>query len=193
MSDQRKKGRLQLLLLAAIFFGPVLLAWLLYNPDGNSTSGSSTAHGELITPVKLVPDANLSVPREQQDSPYPGLWTLVHVGTGDCGELCQKSLYETRQVRRSLGKEDRRIQRIFFLTDDTPLDATIAEQHPALTVFASEQILTGEFITAIEPYDTRDVFLIDPLGNLIMRFTPDTGMKGIHKDLKKLLKISQIG
>ena len=193
MSDQRKKGRLQLLLLAAIFFGPVLLAWLLYNPDGGATSGSSTAHGELITPVKLVPDANLSVPREQQDSPYPGLWTLVHVGTGACGKLCQKSLYETRQIRRSLGKEDRRVQRIFFLNDDTPLDAAIAEQHPALKIFASNQILTSEFITAIEPYDTRDVFLIDPLGNLIMRFVPDTDMKGIHKDLKKLLKISQIG
>jgi len=193
MTDRRRNGRLQLVLLAAIFFGPVILAWLLYNPTGSSLPVDTTAHGELIAAVKLVPDASLSVAREDQDSPYPGLWTLVHVGNGTCDEPCQKSLYETRQIRRSLGKEDRRVQRIFFLIGDTPFDTAIAEQHPALKIFASDQALTGEFIAAIEPYDTRDIFLIDPLGNLIMRFTPDTGMKGIHKDLKKLLKISQIG
>ena len=192
MSEQRN-GRLQLILVAAIFFGPALLAWLLYDPGGVSRPGSSTAHGELITPVKLVADANLSVPREEQDSPYPGLWTFVHVGSGDCDETCAKSLYETRQVRKALGKEDRRVQRLFFLTDETPLTASIAEQHPWLQIFAVSNPLTNDFIIAIEPYNTQNIFLIDPLGNLIMRFTPDTGMKDMHKDLKKLLKISQIG
>jgi len=193
MSEPRKNGRLQLILIGAVFFGPLLLAWLLYNPDGGRPPSGTTAHGELITPVKLVPDANLRVPREEQDSPYPGRWTLVHVGDGTCGEPCAQSLYETRQVRKSLGKEDRRVQRIFFLTGDTPLDATIVEQHPGLKIFASGHTLTGEFIAAIEPYGTRNVFLIDPLGNLIMRFSLDTGMKNMHKDLTKLLRISKIG
>jgi hypothetical protein len=192
MPEQRK-GRLQLLLLAAIFFGPVLLAWLLYEPGGSLQPGDTTAHGELITPVKLVPDENLSVARDKQDSPYPGLWTIVHIGDGTCDENCAASLYETRQVRKALGKEDKRVQRIFFLLDAAPLNETIAEQHPSLKVFTADDELTLEFITAIEPYNTRDVFLIDPLGNLIMRFTPETGMKDMHKDLKKLLKISHIG
>ena len=192
MSEQRK-GRLQLVLVIAIFFGPVLLAWLLYEPGGGLQPGNTTAHGELITPVKLVPDANLSVPRDQQNSPYPGRWTLVHVGNGPCDDDCATSLYETRQVRKSLGKDDKRVQRIFFLLDDAPLNMMIVEQHPDLKVYTANDMLTREFIAAIGSYDTRNVFLVDPLGNLIMRFAPDTGMKGMHKDLKKLLKISQIG
>jgi hypothetical protein len=192
MPEQRK-GRLQLLLLATIFFGPVILAWLLYEPGGGLQPGDTTAHGELITPVKLVPDENLRVSRDEQDSPYPGLWTIVHIGDGTCDESCAESLYETRQVRKALGKEDKRVQRIFFLVDDTPLNKTIVEQHPSLKVFTADDELALEFITAIEPYNTRDVFLIDPLGNLIMRFTPETGMKDMHKDLKKLLKVSHIG
>lgn len=193
MADPRKKGRLQLVLIGAVFFGPLLLAWLLYDPGSGLQPVSTTAHGELITPVKLVPDANLSVPREEQDSPYPGRWTLVHVDNGTCSELCTQLLYETRQVRKSLGKEDKRVQRIIFLTGDTPLDATLVEQHPGLTIFAADHTLTGEFIAAIESYGTGNVFLVDPLGNLIMRFAPDTGMKDMHKDLKKLLRISKIG
>ncbi|MAF83703.1 MAG: hypothetical protein QGH93_09275 [Gammaproteobacteria bacterium] len=194
MSEQRKKtGRLQLLMLAAVFFGPALLAWLLYNPGGGTPPVGSTANGELITTVKLVPDANLQVPREQQNSPYPGRWTLVHVGDGACNEPCAISLYETRQVRQALGKDDQRVQRILFLLDDTPLNAAIVEQHPGLIVFPSDHLLASAFIAAIEPYSIQDVFLIDPLGNLIMRFTTDIGMKGMHKDLKKLLKISHIG
>lgn len=192
MPEQRK-GRRQLLLLAAVFLGPVLLAWLLYDPGGSTQPRSTTAHGELITPVKLVPDANLTVPRDEQDSPYPGRWTFAHVGTGACDESCLFSLYETRQVRKALGKEDRRVQRIFFLTDDTPLAASVVEQHPGLQIFAADDSLTIDFTEAVQQYDTRSIFLIDPLGNLMMRFNPDTSMKDMHKDLKKLLKISQIG
>jgi len=190
---ERRKGRLQLILVAAVFFGPFFLAWLLYDTGSSTKPANSTAHGELITPVKLVPDANLNVPRDEQDSPYPGRWTIVHVGNGACGEPCGTALYETRQVRKSLGKEDKRVQRIFFLTDDTPLAATIAEQHPGLQVFTASNALTINFRGAIQQYDYQSIFLIDPLGNLIMRFAPGTSMKDMHKDLKKLLKISQIG
>lgn len=193
MFEKRISGRLQLTLIGAVFFGPFLLAWLLYDPDGDPLPGNMTAHGELITPVKLLPDANHGVPREKQDSPYPGRWTLAHVGDGSCDETCAKSLYKTRQVRNALGTEDRNVQRIFFLTGNTPLDPAVIEHHPGLKIFSTDQMLTGEFIAAIEPYDTRDIFLIDPLGNLIVRFTPGTGMKDMHKDLKKLLSVFQLG
>jgi hypothetical protein len=193
MANLNTGGRLQLILIGAVFLGPFILAWLLYDPDGEWLPETSTAHGELIAPVKLVPDANLSVPRDEQDSPYPGIWTLVHVGDGACGETCAKSLYKTRQVRKSLGKEDRRVQRIFFLTSETRFDPAMAEHHPGLKIITADQTLADEFRKAIEPYDTWDIFLVDPLGNLIMRFTPGTGMKDMFKDLQKLLKISQIG
>ena len=193
MANLNKGGRLQLILIGAVFLGPLLLAWLLYDPDGDWLPDSTTAHGELIAPVRLVPDANLGMPREEQDSPYPGFWTIVHVGDGACNETCANSLYKTRQIRSALGKEDRRVQRFFFLTGDTALDPAIAADHPGLKIYRANETLTAEFMTAIEPYDTRDIYLIDPLGNLIMRFTSGTGMKDIFKDLQKLLKISQIG
>ena len=193
MSNLNKGGRLQLVLIGTVFLGPMLLAWLLYDRDGGWLPESSTAHGELITPVMLVPDANLKVPRVEQDSPYPGRWTIVHVGDGSCDETCANSLYKTRQIRKALGKEDARVQRIFFLTGNTPLNPAIIEHHPGIKIYAAGNTLADEFITAIEPYDNRDIFLIDPLGNLIMRFTPGTGMKDMFNDLKKLLKVSQIG
>lgn len=193
MANSKKGGRLQLILIAAVFFGPFILAWLLYDPEQTRTATSSTAHGELIEPVKLVPDENLTVAREDQDSPYPGLWTVVHVGDGECTDACQQALYKTRQVRKALGKEDRRVQRFFLLTDDSPLAQNVQQEHPALKVFSAETLLTTDFLAAITPYDQQDIFLVDPLGNLIMRFTPNIGMKDIHKDLKKLLKVSQIG
>ncbi len=193
MIEQQKRGRLQLLLLAAVFFGPVLIAWLLYDPTGSRPAGDTTAHGELLTPVRLVPDANLRVAREDQDSPYPGRWTLVHTGEGACGETCRQALYETRQVRKALGKEDRRVQRILFLSSDAPLDPAVAGEHPSLLVFAADHALAHKFVTAAAPDDAGDIYLVDPLGNLIMRFPAGTGMKGIHRDLKKLLTISQIG
>ena len=108
-------------------------------------------------------------------------------------DLTKGQLRQLTALRKSLGKEDKRVQRIIFLTGNTPLDATLVEQHPGLTIFAADHTLTGEFIAAIESYGTGNVFLVDPLGNLIMRFPVETGMKGIHEDLKKLLKISRIG
>jgi len=193
MSEQNRKGRLQLVLLMTVFFGPLILAWLVYSLDIDLSAGHSTAHGILITPVKLVDDASLSIPREEQGSPYPGRWTLALALDGACDNLCEKLLYETRQVRVALGKEDRRVQRLVFLTGHTPLNATVLAKHPGVRVFSPDSALAGQFFAAIEPYGTDNVFLIDPLGNLIMRFTADTSMKDMHKDLHKLLTISQIG
>ena len=193
MTTSKKGGRLQLMLIAAVFFGPFILAWLLYDPEQTRNATSSTAHGELIEPVMLVADENLTVAREDQDSPYPGLWTVVHVGDGECAEACQQALYKTRQVRKALGKEDRRVQRFFLLTDDSPLSEAMRREHPGLSIYDAQQPLTTDFLAAVAAYDQQDIFLVDPLGNLMMRFTPNIGMKDIHKDLKKLLKVSQIG
>lgn len=193
MIEQQKRGRLQLVLLAAVFFGPILIAWLLYDPSGNTPTGETTANGELLTPVPLVPDANLRVAREDQDSPYPGRWTLVHTGADACAASCRQALYETRQVRKALGKEDRRVQRILFLDSTAPLDPAVTAEHPGLLVFAADGALAQEFLAAATPDNAGDVYLIDPLGNLIMRFPADLSMKGIHRDLKKLLAISHIG
>ena len=193
MADPRNRGRLQLLLIAAVFIGPMVAAWLLYDPEGGWAPSGSTHHGELLAPVTLVTDEDLSVPRDEQDSPYPGLWSLVQVGSGACDEYCSRSLYETRQVRRALGKEDTRVQRIMFITDDLPLRDNVAEQHTGLLLFAADSEYTTQFLAAVELQNPNDVYLVDPLGNLIMRFPAGTPMKDIHRDLKKLLSISQIG
>ena len=193
MTDPRTGGRLQLLMIAAIFIGPMIVAWLLYSPEGDWQPPSSTANGELLEPITLVTDEQLNVPREEQNSPYPGLWTLVQVGSGACDEYCSRSLYETRQVRKAMGKEDTRVQRIMLLTDDLPLRENVAREHPGLILFRANSEWTLAFVAAIELQSSNDVYLVDPLGNLIMRFPAGTPMKDMHKDLKKLLSISQIG
>ena len=43
------------------------------------------------------------------------------------------------------------------------------------------------------PIEAQRLYIIDPLGNLMMSYPPDINPRGIMKDLKKLLKFSRIG
>jgi len=184
--------KLTLLALMLLFFGPMAVSMLMYFSSGGWRPAGSTAHGILMTqPLTLA------------ETPWPasagepavlrGQWQLIHLVDGDCDESCQADLVETRQVRRALGREMGRVQRVLWLTGNPPPAGLLGQEHPGLRQLMPPPGEAERIRAALGPVASGQVLLVDPLGNLIMHFPPGTTMKDMHDDLKLLLRASQIG
>lgn len=187
--DKRTKGRLQLIGLAVLFIGPVVAAfWLYYGSDWRPAG--QAAHGELISPPIELPDNPLQAEGEPR---LRDVWSLLIVAPADCSNACQKALFETRQFRLALGKERDRVQRVWIVENGTPDAEFLAAEHPNLMVMEASASVGGDLISKIDRSSEVDIYVVDPFGNLMMRFPSDLGMRGMHTDMKKLLKLSKIG
>jgi SCO1/SenC len=179
--------RTKLLLLFALFALPVLASYLAYyrwQPAGR------TNYGELITQVSLKDGRDLSghVIAAQD---FRGRWTLVYLGRGECEANCETLLYYMRQVRTAQGAERDRIGRLWLVTDRTVPSDVLIKQHPGLTV---RQTRDAAFLEQFSDGQTGDhIYIVDPLGNLMMRFPPNPDPTRMIKDIKHLLSVSQIG
>jgi hypothetical protein len=113
-----KRGRRQLLALAALFFVPLALAFWMYYGSGAWRPGGDVSKGDLIDPARPLPQ--LSVPTMQGAATRAdfllGKWTMLYVGDGLCDERCRKALYLMRQSRIALNKDMDRVQRVFLVT-----------------------------------------------------------------------------
>ena len=126
-------------------------------------------------------------------------WTLVYLGT-PCDEHCRQGLYTIRQVRLALGKDMQRAQTLFIMTSppEAALLPWLKQEHPNLTAGVAErrtlELFTQAFPGAAAPGEW--IYLIDPLGNLFMRYrlsTDPVTNKGILIDLQRVLKYSTLG
>ena len=187
------RGRLTLLLVVLLFFGPVVVALVLYMTGSELLPDTSTANGELIQPVVPLPDTALRAEVGGDAAAIRGRWAMIYLENGRCETACRESLYRTRQVRRALGKDMDRIRRYLLLTGEAGNLDFLREQHPDLLVLRIPAGDKAEWLQLFEGSGARIIFLADPLGNLLMRYPPDAEMRGIHNDLKKLLTASRIG
>jgi hypothetical protein len=194
MEDSRRRGRRVLLVLAAMFLLPVAVAFALYYGNLWKPAGSASK-GELITPARPLNVAGL---RDVDGKPagndvLQGKWTLIYIGDGACDAACQRALVFGRQSRLALNNEMKRVQRVFLATGNCCAREYFAAEQPgliALDASAPEaQPLLAQF-----PADRGDsLYIVDPLGNLMMRHDASQTTKGLLSDLKKLLKLSHIG
>jgi len=196
-----RRGRRRLLALAALFFVPLAVAfWMYYAPGGWRPSGDASK-GDLIDPARPLPE--LAVPT--MDGPPTGAeflrgrWTMLYVGDGLCDDRCRKALYLTRQTRIALNKDMDRVQRVFLVTDRCCDRAFLAQEHPDLVVARVDDATSARLL---EPFPTYDgvsvaaagrIYLVDPLGNLLMSYAPAAPEKALLTDVKKLLRLSHIG
>jgi cytochrome oxidase Cu insertion factor (SCO1/SenC/PrrC family) len=114
---------------------------------------------------------------------------------GSCAERCRTSLYEMRQVRLALDRDMVRVQRV-FIADDGCCDLKfLHEQHPDLLALRVSPAAAP--LLALLPRrnggNASRIYLIDPLGNLMMSYAPDAKPKGMLEDMKRLLRLSHIG
>lgn len=189
--DPVKRGRFQLLLLVTVFLLPLVGSALAYL-FGWST-GHRSNYGALIEP-RAAPQSALATldGGTLRLDVLQGKWVLLHFDAPACDARCERKLYTMRQARKALGRDESRIERVWILTGDgrpTPRLLRAIEGtrvlRPAAPAFAA---------AFPAPRDLRDhVFLIDPRGNLMLRFPPDPEPSLVIKDLQRLLKYSAIG
>ena len=196
-----RRGRRQLLLLAALFFVPLAVAfWIYYGPTGWRPSGDASK-GDLIDPARPLAALALA---QADGSPtgaefLRGKWSMVYVGDGLCDDRCRKALYLTRQSRIALNKDMDRVQRVFLVTGRCCDRGFLAQEHPDLIVARVDDDASAALLEPFPTYggvplaDAGRIYLVDPLGNLMMSYAPTAPDKALLTDMKKLLRLSHIG
>jgi cytochrome oxidase Cu insertion factor (SCO1/SenC/PrrC family) len=196
MTQAPGRGRLQFLLLAALFFAPLFAAIVLYFFAPQWRPQGHTNYGELIRPARPIPVAELLDPAGQAAGPgaLRGKWSFVYLGGADCDAVCSAKLIEIRQVRTLLNEKRLRVQRVHIAATPAAAAAVQTElkaHHPDL-VFLSDTV-EADYRRFFGGQDPQALYLVDPLGNWLMVYPAAAEYKGILKDIKKLLRISQIG
>jgi hypothetical protein len=189
----RARNLRTLAVLAGLFLLPLAGSFLAYYGTSWRPAGHVN-HGTLITPVRTLPAVAAD---SRHGALFRGQWSLVYVGDGACDEDCRAALYFMRQTRLGLGTDMTRVARVFVATGHCCDRAFLEREHPGLTVIdsgpdggAGGSALAGQF-PAADRADT--LFVVDPLGNLMMSYDARRNPHGLLEDLKKLLRLSQIG
>ena len=186
------RGRLKLLLVLLVCAAPVLASYFTYyviRPDGRVN------YADLIEPQRPVGDTpvvNIDGTPDTLAS-LRGKWVLVVAAPPACDAACSTALYNIRQVRLTTGRERERVERLWLLTEPGEPDPALLAQHEGLIVrrIAAESL--GRFEPAAGGRTIDHTFIIDPLGNLMMRFPAQPDPSRMKKDLIKLLRASRIG
>jgi hypothetical protein len=182
------------LIVAAVFLLPVIGAFALYYGKLWRPSGSSSK-GELIEPARPLAIAGL---RHANGTPvdarvFLDKWTLLYIGDGGCDADCRTALVFARQSRLALNNEMTRVQRIFLATGHCCDTAYFSAEHPGLIALDASAPEAAPLLAQFPGDRARSLFIVDPLGNLMMRHDASHTTKDLLSDLKKLLKLSHIG
>jgi hypothetical protein len=175
-----------------------LVAWLYLGDAGVDTT---TNAGTLVSPARPLAIRGLlnadGTPLTEAD--LRGHWTFVLFAPGaSCDERCQQQLYLTRQTRLAMNKDVSRVQRLLVLAQrpDAALIDRLAQEHADLRWVVGDhraETLRARFRGEGFFPEGEQYFLVDPLGNLMMFYDLSVPTKGMMNDLRKLLKVSQIG
>jgi hypothetical protein len=204
----RARNLRTLAVLAALFLLPLALAFFTYYGT-DWRPGARVNHGELITPARPLPDVALprmsldaATPAAATDSAAPGeraplfrkRWSLVYVGGGNCDAACREALYVMRQTRLALNTNMTRVARVFLAVSACCDRAYLAREHSGLEVLDAT-VPGAEPLLAEFPAAGREhtLFVVDPLGNLVMSYDARQDPRGLLQDLQKLLRLSHIG
>ena len=186
-----KRNRRPLLLLWVIFIAPLACAfWLYYG--SNWRPAQRTNHGALINPaiaLPALPMGGVAV------NALRGKWSLVVVGNGNsgCDDGCRVALVYARQTWLSLGKLTPRVQRVLLGGDGCCDRIYLRNEHNGLAVAQLPDRAVATLRDAIPPPHDQAIYIVDPLGNLMMRYDVRQDPKGLREDLKNLLELSHIG
>jgi cytochrome oxidase Cu insertion factor (SCO1/SenC/PrrC family) len=200
ITQQPVPNRKPFFVVLGLFAAPLLLAFAVYYGTGWRPTGT-TNKGDLITPAVPLPAVTLTTAQgAATDASFlRDTWTLVYVGPGACDEGCRTALASMRDARLLLGKEINRVSRV-FLYSGSCCDAAYFDTQQQGLISTSVDSDAGKSLLALfpsieggQPLDARRIYMVDPLGNLMMSYAPGTDPRSIYQDIKKLLKLSHIG
>ncbi len=185
--------------IVGVFALPVLIAGLWYMNVNQWGVGRTMNYGHLITPpVRLrIAALPLIVGHGHLTTRYfKGRWTLVYIGGAKCTPDCRAALYATRQIRLALGEDIRRVQRLYVVTGVPQKLGFLEVEDPDLTIVRAQGTIgrhfTRQFFKAADAHLGARIYLVDPLGNLMMSYPAAVNPHGLMRDLKRLLSVSGI-
>ncbi len=197
----RNRSRLSLILLVLVFVAPIILAFIV-SKNKSLQPENTKNYGELVQPASPLPEFSI---KTIDDKPFTlqdmqRKWSLVYLADGQCDNACQESLVKMRDARLAQSGEALRVQYYLVFTAPPVADGLtgILEQHPRLNILQageSSDILLKTFQGSVhgQASQTGNVYLVDPIGNVMMYYPPGFKGNGLVRDLKHLLHWSQIG
>lgn len=189
-NENRPPSRKPLWLVAAVCIAPFVLSFLAYHfyqPEGRVN------YGELIE-GRQVSDSALKLADGKAFSfaQLRGKWVYVTVDAAACDAYCDKKLWQIRQVRKTQGKYPERIERVWLISDGGPPGPRERSEYEG-TWFVNA---AGSDVLNALPHAgalNDHIYLVDPLGNIVLRYPRDADPTRIKKDLQRLLRVSRIG
>lgn len=197
---KKTKSRWQLALVILMPSLAMGLAWYFYFFGTQFVPDGRTNKGELLLPPASFQSMTLEKNNEMFDlQGLEGRWGVLVFGDDACSDqACQEALYQTRQAHLALGRDSDRVVRVFISSSSNPeLNKRLLSEHPDLIWLGSrkESVLNalGKNPGEKREWPTNGFYIVDPLGNIMMKYQPGQYGGDLLKDLRKLLKASNIG
>jgi hypothetical protein len=190
----RRQGRKMLWLVLLTCAAPIIASYFTYyvlKPQTRNNYG--TILDQRAHPVPEMAATTLDG-RAQTLQQFKGKWVMLMVAPGACPQTCQQTLYTMRQLRLMQGKEMDRIERVWLITDDEPLQTMLIREYDGTHMLRAGAATVNGWLPADAGTTPADhIYMIDPLGHLMMRFPQQPEPRKVYKDIAKLLKASSVG
>jgi len=185
-----RSGRWKMILLMLVCAAPVIASYFTYyviRPEGRRN------YGELIDPQRPLP-ALSGVNAQGQTVPLTSLrdqWLLISVADSACNDLCQRHLYLQHQMRETLGRDKDRLDWVWLRTGAADLSTVLSEATQAALVLRMDPSALASWLEPAAGHLIEDhLYVVDPMGNWMMRFPADLDPKQAKRDLNRLLRAS---
>jgi len=195
-ASQSRRGRITMLLILGACALPVLASYFTYyvvRPQGR------TNYATLVAPQRPLPDL-AALPAQDMDghsvplTSLKGQWLLVVVAPAACGTLCEKNLFLERQLREMMGAERDRIAKVWLVDSPEPLAPAVAAAiaaKPAVQAYRVERAALARWLEPEAGHALEEhLYIVDPLGNWMMRTPADPDPARLKRDVDRLLRAS---
>jgi len=185
----RRRGLVTLALVIAVCVAPFAASWLAYYvwpPQSRMNYGMLIEPRSLpAVPLVRVDGSKFSI------AELRGRWVMVQIDASGCPDACRRKLYHMRQVRLTQGHAVDRVERVWLIRDDGRVDPGLLRDYDGTHAARAGAAVVSAFPAE---HDAADhIYLVDPLGNLMLRFPKDADPGRMKKDLERLLKVSKVG
>lgn len=190
-ASRTRAGRIRLLMVLLVCAAPVILSYLTYyviRPQGGAS------FGQLIEPQRDLPAITATDLQGQRVDlrSLQGQWLFIAVAGGACGLDCESLLYVQRQLHKSLGKEQDKVERVWLVPDAAPIAPSLLQALHGATVLRVDAQALSEWLAPAPGRQLADhLYLVDPMGRWMMRFPPHpdaAAASKIKRDLERLLR-----
>jgi len=170
-------------MLLAMFILPIAFGTLFFYANPNYFSESTVNYGDLVRPVIATGEGDIEI---DGGASLQGIWTMVYVSSR-CDDVCEKAVVDMKTIRTLMNADMRRIQRMIIIEDNsTPTSDDVA--------LVKARVTSEKLAQNLKKYTGNAIFLIDPIGNIMLYYEPQNiDIRLVIKDLKRLFKYSRIG